>query len=151
MGSGSGMSPAAPLSVAAVPAAALIAGQYNGTITDSVRGSGKAVLQLTTLGANAGGSLKQTYSGKVVQGVVSLALVSTVVPNGTEVVLGSSPCTFSVSAAYNSSKHLLGGSFKAVNRCSGENGTFKLKEQCYYKTSSATDNEQPNTIGIKEC
>jgi hypothetical protein len=131
----------------------LLAGQYNGTIQDSKHGNGKAVLQLTAVAENAGGSLKQTYSATSVQGVVAFTLASTVAPNGSEVTLGSSPCTFSVDAAFNATKHVISGTFKAVNRCSGETGSFKLKQRCYYKMPPTVtgDGERPDTLGVKPC
>jgi hypothetical protein len=129
----------------------LIAGQYSGSIKDSARGKGTAVLQLAQGNASAGGSLKQTYSSKTVKGVVSFGLSGPSL-NGNEVLLGSSPCTFSITAKYNVKTYVLSGSYNAISRCKGQSGTFKLTEQCYYVTPSASaDIERPEAVNLKAC
>jgi hypothetical protein len=129
----------------------LIAGQYKGTVTDSVRGKGTGVLQFAQGNTSAGGSLKQTYGAKTVNAVVSLGFSGTSL-NGNEVMLGSKPCTFSVTAKYNRQKAVLSGSYNANAGCSGQSGTFKLTEQCYYVTPSASaDIERPAAVNLKDC
>ena len=129
----------------------LIAGKYKGSITDSARGKGTAVLQLAQGISSAGGSLKQTYGSKTVNGVASFGMSGPAL-NGNEVLLGSSPCTFSMTAKYNVKSHVLSGSYNAISRCKGQSGTFKLTEQCYYITPSASaDIERPAVVNLKPC
>jgi hypothetical protein len=138
---------ASPDSLVFIP----IAGQYNGTVADSARGKGKVVLQLAQSVSSAGGSMNQTYGTTMVSGVISASLSGTSL-NGNEVFLGSTPCTFSVSAKYNPKNAVLSGSYKAVSRCKGQSGTFKLKEQCFYVTPSASaDIERPNNVTVRPC
>jgi hypothetical protein len=129
----------------------LVAGQYSGSVTDSARGKGKAVLQLAQSISSAGGSLKQTYGAKTVQSVVSFGLSGQSL-NGNEVTLGSKPCTFSVAAKYNPKTYVLSGSYTADVGCQGQSGKFKLTEKCYYVTpSAAADIERPSTVTIRPC
>ena len=129
----------------------LIAGEYKGSITDSSKGKGTAVLQFAQGISSAGGSLKQTYGSKNVNAVVSFGLSGPSM-NGNEVLLGSSPCTFSMTAKYNVKTVVLSGSYNAISGCKGRSGKFKLTEQCYYVTPSASaDIERPNTVNVKPC
>jgi hypothetical protein len=129
----------------------LIAGQYEGTVTDSARGKGKAVLQLAQSISSAGGSFNQTYGNATVSGVISASLSGASL-NGNEVILGSTPCTFITTAKYNAKTAVLSGSYKAISRCKGQSGSFKLKEQCYYITPSASaDIERPNNVTVRPC
>ena len=139
----------APLAVPAI-ATTLVAGEYKGSITDSSRGKGSAVLQLSQGALSVGGSLNQTFGGKTLRGVVALNLSGTSL-GGNEVLLGSSPCTFSVTAKYNTKTAVLSGSYTAISHCNGRSGTFKLTEQCYYVTPSASDIERPNTVTVRPC
>ncbi len=128
-----------------------IAGQYKGSVKDSVRGKGSAVLQLAQSISNAGGSMNQTYGTTMVSAVVSTSLSGTTL-NGNEVFLGSAPCTFSVHGKYNPKNAVLSGSYTAVSRCKGQSGTFKFTEQCFYVTpTAAADIERPNNVVIKPC
>ena len=129
----------------------LIAGEYKGSITDSSKGKGTAVLQFAQGISSAGGSLKQTYGSKNVNAVVSFGLSGPSM-NGNEVLLGSSPCTFSMNAKYNPKTVVLSGSYNAVSGCKGRSGKFKLKEQCYYVTPTASaDIERPSFVNLKAC
>jgi hypothetical protein len=146
---GSVPSAQSPLAKPAI-AMTLAAGQYKGSITDSKRGKGSAVLQLSQSNFNTGGSLKQTYAGKTANGVVAMGLSGTSL-SGNEVLLGTTPCTFSVTAKYNTKTAVMSGSYTATSRCKGQSGTFKLTEQCYYVTPSASDIERPNNISVHPC
>jgi hypothetical protein len=150
-GSSAGLPPGqAPLAVPAI-ATTLLAGQYKGSVTDSSRGKGSAVLQLSQGGSSAGGSLNQTFAGKTIRGVVALNVSSTSL-DGNEVLLGSSPCTLSVTAKYDAKTAVISGSYSATSRCKGRSGTFELTEQCYYTTPSiVTDVDRPDTINVKPC
>jgi hypothetical protein len=150
-GSSGSMPPGqAPLAVPAI-ATPLLAGKYQGSITDSSRGKGSAVLQLAQSGSSTGGSLNQTFGNKTVRGVVALTLSSTSL-SGNEVLLGPSPCTFSVTAKYNSKTAVINGSYSATSRCKGQSGTFKLTEQCYYTTpTTVNDIQRPNNVTIHPC
>jgi hypothetical protein len=129
----------------------LIAGEYKGSITDSAKGKGKAVLQFAQGVTSAGGSLKQTYGSKTFNGVVSFGRSGPSM-NGNEVLLGSSPCTFVMTAKYNPKTVVLNGSYNAISGCKGRSGTFKVTEQCYYVTPTASaDIERPSTVSVRPC
>jgi hypothetical protein len=138
-----------PLAVPAI-ATTLVAGEYSGTVTDSARKKGTATLQLSQSVFTTGGSLNQKYGTKAVHGVVALSLSGTSL-SGNEVTLGPGPCTFSMTAKYDTKTAVLSGSYSAINRCNGESGTFKLTERCYYTIPSASDIERPNVIGVRPC
>jgi hypothetical protein len=129
----------------------LIAGEYKGSITDSSKGKGTAVLQLAQGISSAGGSLKQTYGSKDLKAVVSFGLSGPSL-NGNEVLLGSSPCTFSMTAKYNVKNHVLSGTYNAISGCKGRSGKVKLTEQCYYVTpTAAADFDRPAAVNLKAC
>ncbi|HTX59492.1 MAG TPA: hypothetical protein VMH02_07400 [Verrucomicrobiae bacterium] len=150
----SGVNPSAATALApAVIAAPLVAGQYNGTVTDSKYGKGKAVLYLSqTQGqTSAGGWMTQTFAGKNVQGAVAFGVSSSGAMTGTTIGLLANPCTYNVTAQYNTKTHVIKGSYSATHRCTSESGTFSLVGQCYYVVPSTTDLEKPAITAFRPC
>jgi hypothetical protein len=120
-----------------------LSGQYSGSVSDSVLGSGTALANFVgdgglggyfvfTFGsanydnptiAAAGGDGLQPDGGRGGHGDVFGAFESTI---------ASTACEFYYSASYRSSDNVLTGSYKAAKGCSGETGSFTLTHQCYY-------------------
>jgi hypothetical protein len=113
-----------------------LAGYYTGTVTDSVLGTGTAYAGFAESWSAIGGTLGFTFgSGSTatyvynptsgfggwggVRGVFVQTIASTI-------------CSFGFRAQYNPSSFVLSGNYRAINGCSGENGSFTLTEQCYY-------------------
>jgi len=128
-----------------------VAGQYVGTVVDSASGSGSATASLAQYAAAVGGDLAFTYGSTTIDAQVGAEIANTNSLPGT-IVAGSRPCSFSVSATYDSSKHKLAGSYQAFSGCRGETGSFTLKEQCYYvRNRGGNDATKPDTPGLKPC
>lgn len=121
-----------------------LTGQYSGSVSDSVLGSGTAISNFVGAGGGLGGYFVFTfgsanYDNPTIAGGDRDALQ----PNwgrgghgdvfgGFESTIAGTACEFAYSASYSSSDNELTGSYKAVNGCSGETGTFTLTQQCYY-------------------
>ena len=58
----------------------------------------------------------------------------------------SGVCTFSETATYRSGHHLA-GLYRAIHGCSGESGTFMLKEKCQYLQASGMHTD----VKLKPC
>jgi hypothetical protein len=70
--------------------------------------------------------------------------------NGTSVSgTGSLYCTFASTSTYNAKTHVMSGSFSAVYGCTGDSGTFTLKQKCYYR--GANDEDVLPAVGPKPC
>jgi hypothetical protein len=115
-----------------------LSGEYAGTVNDSLFGSGKAFAELLQYHDAVGGTTLFEY-GSTVFGSPSVFLLKGTTLTGTAegATLSGVPCTMSETATY--SNHRLNGSYKAVNGCSGESGTFAIKEYCKYVTKSPTE------------
>ncbi|HZY98314.1 MAG TPA: hypothetical protein VFE36_01940 [Candidatus Baltobacteraceae bacterium] len=129
-----------------------IAGEYSGTVTDSVVGKGKADFKLSQIiGGQAGGSMQLKF-GKIAKVVSAVALDASSMKNinGNAVALSGTapPCTLTISAKFNRKTYTLTGSYKAFNNClSGQSGTFSAKELCYYVVAKPiADDLRPRTV-----
>jgi len=137
--SGSGYSPA--------PAAPTnISGDYSGSITDSVAGTGTATATLAQSGRQAGGQITFAPAGGTQTLNVSMTIASTNALAGSMVVdyASGTTCTFNVSGTYASSTGILSGSYSAVTNCSGQSGTFSLTQQC---TDTVTSHARRDKVG----
>lgn len=109
-----------------------LSGQYSGTVTDSSLGSGSAVANFAATEESLGGWFGFTFGTTAYSNPSS----SSSGRGGTEGVfimtIGSTACSFVFRAQFDRSSSTLNGKYKAVNGCSGENGTFSLTQQCYY-------------------
>jgi hypothetical protein len=155
-GAGLGAGADAALAPNAPPAIDGIAGEFKGTVNDSVIGKGKAEFQLSQVfGGQAGGSMKLTF-GKIskVSSAVALDASNTKSISGNAVALFGSngPCTLTISAKFNRRTYTLNGTYKAFNNClSGQTGTFSAKEQCYYVVAKPTANGLRPRVLPKAC
>jgi hypothetical protein len=130
-----------------------VAGQYSGVVHDSTLQKGSATITLTQSGMAAGGTFNAIYSSsKSVQSVVALSLSGRANLRGTSVgTVVSATCTFNEQAVYHPATYRLTGSYTAIHGCSGETGTFAVKEECYYVIPTATDVVKPEIVGLHPC
>lgn len=145
------------------PPAALanVAGQYRGTVADSAFGNGKALGDFSQTGSTVGGRLRLTYAGKKVLNSVAMTLARSGALSGDAVAtIAQTACTFSVNANYDATSFALSGSYAATTGCSGESGTFAMKEVCYYQQSAGIRDDvrsrhqavvRPNAGGLHGC
>ncbi|MBV8066727.1 MAG: hypothetical protein JO113_02035 [Candidatus Eremiobacteraeota bacterium] len=115
-----------------------LSGQFSGTQVDKVHGTEKLKGSFAQYGSAVGGPLRAIGAHTVTADeawVISGSAVhgSSVVPSG------GGYCTFSVEGKWNGSNYRLTGKFYAVSGCSGERGTFTLKQQCFYNHGSSDD------------
>ncbi|HZV76724.1 MAG TPA: hypothetical protein VFF63_03075 [Candidatus Babeliales bacterium] len=114
-------------------------GEWSGKFVDSAYGKGKGSASYGQYQTAIGGILSVKYkSGTLTASVVQVASGLTV--DGTTIGgSGSLYCSFSTTGTYDPTTHVLAGSYKAVNGCTGETGTFALKHTCYYKGGAGSD------------
>ena len=130
-------------------AARNLSGQYAGKVKDNVYGTGRATASLAQYRSTLGGSETIAFGSGSVTDSLALNLSGTAL-NGVTVASSKDVlCSFSTEASYNTKTHILTGSYYAVNRCSGEKGTYALKHQCLYK--GAGDAQIRPETGLKPC
>lgn len=116
-----------------------LSGHYTGTFKGP-NGLGMATASLAEYHTSAiGGPLTVVYSTGPVAASVALAETALNVSGSIVTTSGHSYCTFSASGKYEVATHKLKGSYQAVYGCSGETGSFVLKQKCYYKGSGSED------------
>jgi hypothetical protein len=136
-------------------ASSKLSGEYTGKFTDGAYGAGKATASYSQSQSSVGGTLTVKYASSTVALSVALVADGSNV-NGTSVAgNGSLYCTFATTSTYNPKTRIMSGSYTAVYGCSGDGGTFTLKQKCYYKGATgdvkgATGDVQPAT-GPKPC
>lgn len=110
-----------------------ISGDYAGTFNDANSGNGHAHASFSEHRGAVGGSILETLVKQkqrvAVAGILNSkdALAATMAGN-----VGSSACTFALSAKYDASTHRLNGTYQAIHGCTGDTGSFSLKQQCYF-------------------
>jgi hypothetical protein len=122
-----------------------LSGQYSGSVSDSVLGTGTAVANLAGAVGALGGYFVFTFgSANYDNPTIAGGGRDGLQPNGYrgggrgdvfgvfEATIASTACEFAYSASYGSSDSTLTGNYKAVSGCSGETGSFTLTQQCYY-------------------
>jgi hypothetical protein len=119
----------------ASPSILNLRGQYAGTVNDSLYGSGRIYADVVQYHNAVGATIIFEYGSTVfIDPNVFLVKGTTLTGNGEAATLSGDPCTVSETAMY--SDHSLNGSYKAVRGCTGESGTFAMKEYCRYVTNS---------------
>jgi hypothetical protein len=124
-----------------------IAGQYVGTAKDIYDGSGHVTGSFAQSKSSAGGWLAFVYSKTRFTTATVTTLSGTSVSGSSVANLESGACTFSITGKYDSSTNKLSGSYKAVHGCTGDHGTYTLKQKCYYVQSEDIRPE----VGGKPC
>ncbi|HEY6325218.1 MAG TPA: hypothetical protein VIW73_01705 [Candidatus Cybelea sp.] len=115
-----------------------LSGEYAGTVNDSIFGSGKIYGELLQYHDAVGGDLLLEYGSTVFEPPVAFLLKGTTLTGtGEGATLSSIPCTMSETATYSNGSLI--GSYKAVNGCSGESGTYTMKEDCRFVTDSTPE------------
>lgn len=116
-----------------------LSGQYVGKFMDVAYGTGKAKASYTQYQNAVGGILTIKYSNSTLATSVVLSANGSST-NGTTVALASGfYCAFSTTGTYDPKTGVMSGSYQAVTGCTGDGGTFKLKQQCYYKYKGSED------------
>lgn len=124
-----------------------ISGDYSGTVQDGQGGAGTATATLAQHGANAGGSITDKEAAATLTAQISLTIASSNNVSGTIVIdypNNGPTCTFSTNGAYDTSTHVLSGSYSAVTNCTGDTGTYSLTQQC---TDTVTSGHRRRMIG----
>ena len=125
-----------------------LSGEYVGKFTDGAYGSGKANASYSQSQSSVGGVLTVKYAQTTVALSVALVADGSSV-NGTSVAgNGSLYCTFATTSTYNPKTRIMSGSYTAVYGCSGDGGTFTLKQKCYFK---GANNDVMPANGPKPC
>jgi len=110
-----------------------ISGQYAGSVSDSTLGSGTATADMIASDAGLGGWLAFAFGSGTYDNPVLLGSTRNGLRGEFEATVASVACRFSFKATFDRAGHKLNGTYEAVgSACSGENGTFELKQQCYY-------------------
>lgn len=118
-------------------ASSKLSGEYAGKFTDGAYGAGKATASYSQSQNSVGGTLTVKYASSTVALSVALVADGSNV-NGTSVAgNGSLYCTFATTSTYNPKTRIMSGSYTAVYGCSGDGGTFTLRQKCYYKGATA--------------
>jgi hypothetical protein len=130
-------------------AASKLSGQYKGTFTDDAYGSGKAEASYAQYQNGVGGVLTIKYAHATVSASVALVVSGSSTDGTTVAGSGSLYCTFATTGTYDAKTHIMSGSYKAVQGCTGDGGAFTLKHKCYYKGNGSED-ARPET-GPKPC
>lgn len=142
-----GISDAQPAAKSPIP------GQYIGRATDSKFLRGKAAADLSEAGRSVGGDFNFKFH-KPLRGSVALSVAQNDLAGVMTATIKSQACTFTVNATYDPSAYTLDGTYTAKNGCTGESGTFDLKEQCYYVNALRVNDSQrvrPAAGGLKPC
>lgn len=110
-----------------------VSGDYAGTFQDGTAGSGHARASFSQHRGAVGGSILETLA-KQKQRVAVAGILNAKGSLGATMAedVGSSACTFSLTAKYDASTHRLNGTYQATHGCTGDTGSFSLKQQCYF-------------------
>jgi hypothetical protein len=110
-----------------------VAGQYHGTVHDSVLGKGAALGDFSQTRSSVGGRLEFTFGSHTAVNSVAMVLSRSNALKGTGIAtIGSAACTFAIAGSYDATNFNLSGSYSATNGCSGQTGTFTMTEACFY-------------------
>ncbi len=115
------------------PTVSQIAGEYTGTATDSVFGSGSAAVTLSQTASSIGGTLTETFGATTISN--SLAITIDLSGNITGSAIATVPsnantCGFKVNGTYDNSTGDFNGAYTSYSGCSGETGSFTMTQQC---------------------
>jgi hypothetical protein len=147
-GAGSGMQ--APSNDIANAAALNLSGEYSGTVKDTYYGKGTGSAFYAQHGSSVGGVFAAKFKKASFSISVALTVSGTTGHASTVGGSGSQYCTGVMSSKYDKKTHVVTGSYMTVYGCSGEKGTFSLKQQCYFK-GSGNAAIRPETGSIKPC
>jgi hypothetical protein len=124
-----------------------IGGQYVGTSQDSFSGKGHVTGSFAQRKNTAGGWLAFAYSNLAFRTSTVTAVSGTSVSSVSVATIDNAACTFNVTGKYDASTNKLTGSYKAVHGCTGDHGTYTVKQTCYYVQA---EDVRPET-GLRPC
>jgi len=110
-----------------------LSGEYAGKINDSEYGEGKGTAFYAQYGNAVGGVFDLTFKEASLSASISQTISGDNVVGNSDGGSGSLYCAGTQKATYDTSTHILSGSYQTVVGCTGEKGTFSLKHQCYFK------------------
>ncbi|HEY2476041.1 MAG TPA: hypothetical protein VGI19_14720 [Candidatus Cybelea sp.] len=124
-----------------------LTGQYSGSVSDSVLGSGTALANFAGFDESLGGYFGFTFGSATYSNASSAANSLRGMEGAFVATIASTACTFSFSARYSRSNHQLNGRYKAIDGCAGEKGAFSLTQQCFYNVPGDVRID----AGLKQC
>lgn len=124
-GSGNSAAPAPPT---------VVAGQYSGTVTDSVAGAQPATTTFSQHGSAVGGTITTGTGASASSEAVALTISGAALSGSGSMDVNGSACTFAFTASYASGQ--ITGTYNAVSGCSGRTGTLALTQQCTIPAAS---------------
>lgn len=119
-----------------------IAGEYTGTATDSVFGTGTAAVTLSQKASSIGGTLVETFGSTTISNAVAVTIDLSGNLSGSAIatVNPSLPtCGFNVSGTYDPNTGNLNATYTAYSGCTGQSGSVTMTQQC-------TDPSQPTAV-----
>ncbi len=129
--------PVAPFGQAAIRN---VSGEYNGTITDSVFGTGSASASLAQAKHIVGGVVTASIGSVQLSNSIALQTATGAAFAGAQAGnVNGSACSFSLTATYAGSNNTLNGTYQAVHGCTGESGSFALTQDCSYPRGGLLD------------
>jgi hypothetical protein len=125
-----------------------ISGQYAGTVKDSRHGKGRITALLAQYKNAVGGSLTVSAGTTSIMSsdVWSLSNGTELTGSGATTIMQTT-CVYSINGKYDTTTYQLSGSYHAVHGCSGQNGTYTMKQKCYYARDWAIRRE----AGPRQC
>ena len=137
--------------IPSTPAITPVAGDYTGTVQDSVFGALNATTTLGQHGSTVGGALALSAGATTLTEAVAWAIDSSnnLSGSGTATINGSG-CSFAMTGAYDPNTGIITGTYTASTGCSGQTGTYTLTQQCTYTPAFGRMHPQTST-GVKPC
>ena len=124
-----------------------LSGQYSGSVSDSIMGTGTATANFASQGESLGGYFGFTFGTALYSNAASAARTSRGMQGVFVATIASTACSFTFRANYHGANNRLSGRYRAVIGCSGEHGTFSLTQQCFY--NEGTDIR--SNAGLRQC
>ncbi len=114
-----------------------LSGEYSGTVTDSQMGTAKVKMWLSQDGSGLGGSFVASGSSSGMNVEIAWTENGDSVGGNMVIIAASGYCTFAMTGKYNSNMHRIRGTYTSAYGCSGEHGSYRLTQKCYYQGTSS--------------
>jgi|HubBroStandDraft_5_1064220.scaffolds.fasta_scaffold441945_1 hypothetical protein len=124
-----------------------LSGEYSGSVSDSVIGTGTASANFASLGESLGGYFAFTFGTTLYSNAASGTSTSRGMEGVFVATIASTACSFSFHARYSGANNRLRGQYRAVSGCAGEHGSFSLTQQCFYNEG----NDIRANAGLRQC
>jgi hypothetical protein len=126
-----------------------LSGEYSGTLTDNQMGTGKVKMWLSQDGSGLGGSFVTSGSSSGMNVEIAWTENGDSVGGNSVIIAASGYCTFAMTGKYSSTTHKIRGTYKSSYGCSGEHGSYKFAQKCYYQ-GTTSDYVRPDST-VKPC